>query len=212
MLLRLFSFIFFLSLSGVAMAIEEPKYDVIEKSEAFELRAYKPMIVAEAFVDGDLDEATSKGFKLIADYIFGNNKSATGASEKISMTTPVTMEPKPDDKSEKISMTAPVSMQESAGKWRMHFVMPSKYTLETLPTPNNAEVKLRQVESKKFAVVRFSGFAGEAKTAKKTEELLVWLQAKQIKPAGVPELARYNPPWTLPFLRRNEVMVEYQSN
>lgn len=188
------------------MAYEEPKYDVLEKSDAFELRAYKPMIVAEAFVEGDLDSASSKGFRLIADYIFGNNKSQNGPSEKISMTVPVTMEPK----SEKINMTAPVSMQENAGKWRVHFVMPSKYTLETLPTPNNADVKLRQVESKKFAVIRFSGFAGEEKTAKKTEELLAWLQSKQIKPAGAPELARYNAPWTLPFLRRNEVMVEYQ--
>jgi SOUL heme-binding protein len=197
-----------LSFSGIIMAYEEPKYDVIEKSDVFELRAYKPFIVAEAFVDGSLDEASNKGFRLIADYIFGNNKSQAGASEKISMTIPVTMEPK----SEKISMTAPVSMQESSGKWRMYFVMPSKYTLETLPAPNNAEVKLREVPAKKFAVVRFSGFAGEEKTAKKTEELLTWLEGKQIKPSGVPELARYNSPWTLPFLRRNEVMVEYQSN
>jgi hypothetical protein len=154
----------------------------------------------------DLDAASNKGFKLIADYIFGNNKARTGASEKISMTVPVTMEPK----SEKISMTAPVSMQETSGKWRMHFVMPSKYTLETLPKPNNAEVKLREVPAKKYAVIQFSGLAGEEKVAKKTEELFTWLQAKQIKPAGAPELARYNSPWTLPFLRRNEVMVEYQ--
>jgi SOUL heme-binding protein len=210
MLLRVFSFIFLLSFSGVIMAYEEPRYDVLEKSDAFELRAYKPMIVAEAFVDGNLDEASNKGFRLIADYIFGNNKSRAGVSEKISMTVPVTMEPKIESKSEKISMTAPVSMQEAAGKWRMHFVMPSKYTLETLPVPNNAEVKLREVPAKKFAVVRFSGFAGEQKVAKKTEELLAWLQTKQIEPAGVPELARYNAPWTLPFLRRNEVMVEYQ--
>lgn len=206
MLSRLVSLLFLLLFSGAIMAYEEPKYDVIEKSDAFELRAYKPVIVAEALVEGSMDEAGNKGFRLIADYIFGNNKSRAGGSEKISMTIPVTMEPK----SEKISMTAPVSMQESAGKWRMYFVMPSKYTLETLPTPNNAEVKLREVPAKKFAVVRFSGFAGEAKTAKKTEELLTWLQAKQIKPAGAPELARYNAPWTLPFLRRNEVMVEYR--
>ncbi len=205
MLLRAF-FIFLMLFSGVSMAYEEPKYEVIEKSDAFELRAYKPMIVAEAFVDGSMDEASNKGFKLMAGYIFGDNKSRAGGSEKISMTVPVTMEPK----SEKISMTAPVSMQDNAGKWRMYFVMPSKYTLDTLPTPNNAAVKLRQVESKKFAVLQFSGFAGESKVAKKTEELLAWLQIKQIKPAGAPELARYNAPWTLPFLRRNEVMVQYE--
>lgn len=188
------------------MAYEEPKYDVIEKSEPFELRAYKPMIIAEVLVDGSMDEAGNKGFKLIADYIFGNNKSRAGSSEKISMTVPVTMEPKP----EKISMTAPVSMQETAGKWRMYFVMPSKYTMETLPVPNNAEVKLREIPAKKVAVLRFSGLAGEAKTAKKTEELLAWLDTKKIQPSSVTELARYNAPWTLPFLRRNEVLVEYQ--
>jgi hypothetical protein len=210
MFLRLFTAIFMLLFSGAIMAYEEPKYDVIEKSDAFELRAYKPMIVAETLVDGSMEEAGSKGFRLIADYIFGNNKSRTGGSEKISMTIPVTMAPKFESKPEKISMTAPVSMQESAGKWRMYFVMPSKYTLETLPVPNKPEVILREVPEKKFAVLRFSGFAGEAKVAKKTEELLVWLQAKQIKPSGAPELARYNAPWTLPFLRRNEVMVEIQ--
>ncbi len=187
------------------MAYEEPKYDVIEKSDAFELRAYKPMIVAEALVDGNMDEAGNKGFKLIAGYIFGNNKSRTGNSEKISMTIPVTMEPK----SEKISMTAPVNMQKNADKWRMYFVMPSKYTLETLPVPNSAEVTLREVPAKKFAVIRYSGFNTEANTARKTEELLAWLESKQIKPYGTPELARYNAPWMLPFLRRNEVMVEY---
>lgn len=188
-----------------AMATEEPKYTVTEKSNDFELRTYDPMIVAETLVEGNLDKASNSGFKIIADYIFGNNTSRNGASEKISMTAPVTMEPK----SEKISMTVPVSMQEAAGKWRMHFVMPSQYTLETLPVPNNKAVVLRELPAKKFGVVRFSGLAGEAKTAKKTEELLAWLATKKIIPVGTPELARYNPPWTLPFLRRNEVMVEY---
>ncbi len=188
-----------------AMATEEPKYTVIEKTDDFELRAYSPMIIAETFVTGSLEKASGDGFRLIADYIFGNNKSRTGSSEKISMTTPVTMKPK----SEKISMTAPVSMQEAEGKWRMHFVMPSKYTLDTLPEPNNKAVNLRELPAKRFAVVRFSGLAGEAKTAQKTKELLAWMSSKNIEPIGTPELARYNPPWTLPFLRRNEVMVEY---
>jgi hypothetical protein len=206
LILRLLILFVLLLSTEVAMAYEEPKYNLIEKSDVFELRAYKPIIIAEAFVNGDMEEASSKGFKLIADYIFGNNKSRTGASEKISMTIPVSLEPK----SEKISMSVPVTMQESAGKWRMYFVMPSKYTLETLPVPNNIEVQLREVPAKKFAVVRFSGMAGEEKTAKNTKELLAWLQSKQIKPSGAPELARYNSPFTLPFLRRNEVMVEYQ--
>lgn len=197
----------------VAMAIEEPKYSVVEKSGSFELRAYAPMVVAETLVDGDLDEASSAGFRRIADYIFGNNTARAGGSEKINMTAPVNMAPK----SEKISMTAPVGMQaktENAGldntnQWRMYFVMPSQYTLETLPKPNNPAVTLRAIPTSRMAVLRFSGLAGEEKTAKKTAELLAWLKSKQITPIGEPELARYNPPWTLPFLRRNEVMLAY---
>ena len=188
------------------MAIEEPKYTVIEKSEAYELRAYSPKVVAETLVSGSMDKASSAGFRLIADYIFGNNTSRTGGNEKISMTAPVTMEPK----SEKISMTAPVSMEQAGGQWRVHFVMPGQYTLETLPRPNNPAVTLREVPASNYAVIRFSGLAGEDKVANKTADLMTWLDSKGITPIGKPELARYNPPWTLPFLRRNEVMVAYE--
>ena len=180
--------------SQAAMAIEEPKFDVIEKADAFELRAYKPLIVAKVLVDGDMKQASSKGFKLIADYIFGNNKSKVGNKKGAS---------------EKISMTAPVTMQKDASKWRVHFVMPSQYRLETLPTPNNPQVSLREVAAKKFAVVRFSGLVSEEKMAAKIADLQAWMQTKQLTPIGTPELARYNPPWTLPFLRRNEILIEY---
>ncbi|MEQ1767329.1 MAG: heme-binding protein [Methylotenera sp.] len=176
--------------ANVAMAIEEPKFTILEKSGAFELRAYAPRVVAETLVDGSLDDASGAGFRRIADYIFGNNTSHKGGSEKI-------------------SMTAPVTMQQSAGQWRMYFVMPSQYSLSTLPTPNNGAVTLRELPESRAAVLRFSGLAGEEKTAKKTAELLAWLKSKNITPIGTPELARYNPPWTLPFLRRNEVMVAY---
>lgn len=205
----LFGFIILL-FANLAMATEEPKFTVVEKSGAFELRAYAPRVVAETLVDGSLDDASSAGFKLIAGYIFGDNTSRTGSSEKISMTAPVTMAPKAGKTaSEKISMTAPVTMQQSAGQWRMYFVMPSQYTLSTLPVPNNAAVTLREIPESRVAVLRFSGLAGEEKTANKTAELLAWLKSKNITPIGTPELARYNPPWTLPFLRRNEVMVTY---
>jgi len=202
---RLYLATLFLLFSGFAMAIEEPKYTVIEKSGAFELRAYDPKIVAETLVSGSLDKASRNGFKAIADYIFGNNSSRTGGNEKISMTAPVTMKPK----SEKISMTTPVSMEQTGGQWRVHFVMPSQYTFDTLPKPNNPAVTLREVPTSNYAVIRFSGFAGEDKTITKTAELIEWLDSKGITAVGKPELARYNPPWTLPFLRRNEVMVAY---
>lgn len=205
MITRLFVGVFVLLVAGSAMAIEEPKYTVIEKAGAFELRAYSSKIVAETRVSGSMDKASSAGFRLIADYIFGNNTSRTGGSEKISMTAPVTMEPK----SEKISMTAPVSMEQTGEQWRVYFVMPGQYTLDTLPKPNNPAVTLREVPQSNYAVIRFSGLAGEDKVAAKTTELMAWLDSKGISPVGKPELARYNPPWTLPFLRRNEVMVEY---
>ncbi len=188
------------------MAIEEPKFELLEQTESFELRQYYPLIVAEVLVEGDLDEASSKGFRLIADYIFGNNRANTGANAKIAMTAPVMVEPMDN----KIAMTTPVTLLPKSGKWQVRFVMPSQYTLSTLPVPNNTQVKLREVPGRKVAVITFSGLASETKTAKKTEELLSWMVSKHLKPVGVPELARYNPPWTLPFLRRNEVMVEYE--
>ena len=187
------------------MAIEIPEYTVIEQNDKFELRHYQPQLIAETVVSGSLDEASSAGFKIIADYIFGNNTAQGGEAEKISMTAPVTMEAQ----SENIDMTAPVSIEQDQGKWRMHFVMPSSYRLDSLPTPNNNAVTIREIPAKNKAVIRFSGFAGEQKTAKKTAELLTWLSEKNITPIGTPQLARYNPPWTLPFFRRNEVMVDY---
>ncbi len=191
--------------SGLAMAIEEPKYEVLEKDGDFELREYAPMIVAEAVVDGDIDDAGSAGFKLIAGYIFGDNTAQQGGSEKIEMTAPVTMEPK----SEKISMTVPVTMEENGDRWKMHFVMPSQYTMDTLPIPNNKNVTLREIPSRKFAVIRFSGFTGESKVAKKEKALQEWMATNNLVPQGEFALARYNRPWSLPFLRRNEVMVHF---
>ena len=195
-----------LLVTGAAMATEEPAYTVLEQSGSFELRRYDPMIVAETLVSGPMDDASGSGFRLIADYIFGNNTVRNGGAGKISMTAPVTMAAQ----SEEISMTAPVSMERSAGKWRVHFVMPSKYTLDTLPRPNNPAVTLREVPATNYAVIRFSGLAGENKVAAKTAKLKVWLEGRGIEPLGNPELARYNPPWTLPFLRRNEVMIPYR--
>jgi len=209
----LIAFFTLLFLIGTAMATEEPKYNVIKKSAPFELRAYAPKIIAETAVSGDLDAASSAGFKLIADYIFGNNTAPAGGNEKISMTAPVTMESVPNQ-SKKISMTAPVSMAQAGGQgefnqWRMHFVMPSEYTMDTLPKPNNPAVTLREIPKSHYAVYRFSWFASEEKVAQKTKELLAWMKSNNITPTGKAELARYNPPWTLPFLRRNEIMIAY---
>ncbi len=202
--LILFSTFSFISPMNV-MAAEEPKYELIEKSGEFELRQYQPMLIAEVLVDGDMDQASGKGFRLIADYIFGNNITETGSSKKIKMTAPVTIEPR----SEEISMTIPVSLKNISGRWQVSFVMPSKYTLDTIPLPNNKQIMLRKVPSRKVAVLEFSGFANEKNTANRTQELLKWMDKNNLISTGSIELSRYDPPWTLPFLRRNEIIVEY---
>jgi len=193
----------------VAMAIEEPKYNLIEKSGKLELRAYEPMIIAEVSVDGSMDSASGRGFRLIADYIFGNNTANDGDYEKISMTAPVTMEVQPKE-SEKIAMTTPVTMAQEGEQWRMHFVMPAEYTMQTLPKPNNPQVNVREIPEQNYAAIRFSGFSGAAKVDRKTKELLAWMTEKGLEPIGTPELARYNPPITPPFFRRNEVLIQYR--
>ncbi|WP_201615771.1 SOUL family heme-binding protein [Psychrobacter immobilis] len=203
-----------LLISGAAMATEEPTYTVLTKTKSFELRHYDAQLVAQTWVMGDQDAASRAGFKILADYIFGNNTAPTGGSRKISMTAPVTMQPnnkKSDGDSQKIAMTAPVSMQQADGKWRVQFTMPSQYTLQTLPKPNNPNIEIKKVPAQTYGVIKFSGLAGSKKVAEKTDELQTWMQSQNLKVTGVPELARYNPPWTLPFMRRNEVMIAYQT-
>jgi hypothetical protein len=207
------------------MAIEEPAFEVVVKDENREIRRYTPVIVAETVVEGDLDAASSSGFRLIADYIFGNNQSvqanAAQPSEKIAMTAPVSVEAVAVP--QKIAMTAPVSVEpqgdsqnfqdsqsgmKDATAWRVQFTMPGSYTLASLPKPLNPAVTLREVPGKHYAVLVFSGFAGAEKAQQKTDELRAWLQARNLHALATPQLARYNPPWTLPFLRRNEILIE----
>ncbi len=202
-----------LLISGVAMAVEEPNYTILSQDNDFELRRYDNQLVAQTWVTGDQNTASRDGFKILADYIFGNNRTPNGDSSKISMTAPVTMQLKTNrgnDESKKIAMTAPVSMQQYNGKWRVQFTMPSQYTIQTLPKPNNPNIEIKEVPRQTYGVIKFSGLAGSEKVAKKTEELQSWMQSQSLNIIGTPELARYNPPWTLPFMRRNEVMIAYQ--
>jgi hypothetical protein len=197
------------------MAIEEPTFEVVRKDGAMEIRKYAPFIVAQTWVQGDMDEASGRGFRLIADYIFGNNVAVgERTAAKIAMTAPVTMAP--EAASQKIAMTAPVTMAPQAAasapgtaqRWRVHFVMPRQYTLATLPKPNNPEVQLEEVPTKWFAVLRYSGLNTNARVQQRNEEALAWVQAQKLTPLGAPQLARYDPPWTLPPFRRNEILVE----
>jgi DNA gyrase inhibitor GyrI len=179
--------------------VEQPKYEIVETSGNIEIRDYAPMIVAEVDVTGGRRDAIGKGFRIIADYIFGNNTTA----QKLPMTAAVTQQD-----SEKIAMTAPVTQQGDGNTWRVRFIMPSSYTMETLPKPDNPAVELKEIGAKRYAVIRFSGMAGEDSLKRYTEELNAFISAKNLTPLSAPTYAFYNPPWTLPFLRRNEVMVE----
>jgi hypothetical protein len=179
--------------------VEHPKYKVSDRSGDIEIRDYAPMIVAEAEVKCERREAIRKGFRIIADYIFGNNTAA----QKVPMTAPVTQQG-----SEKIAMTAPVTRQGGGDTWRVRFIMPSRYTMETLPKPNNPAIELKEIPERRFVVIRFSGMAGEESLERHNKELDDFLSAKGLIPLSRPTYAFYNPPWTLPFLRRNEVLIE----
>ena len=192
-----------LTFTGVVMATEEPQFSVLEKTPPFELRSYAPMILAEVKVEGDLEEASGQGFRLIAAYIFGQNQ----VSEKIAMTTPVAIEGQAP-KSAKIAMTTPVSIESNAGQWIVSFVMPAEYTMESLPKPLNSKVQLRQIPAVKRAVISFTGLYNANKVAERTMELEEWMRTKNLPAASAPKFARYNPPWTLPFMRRNEIMID----
>jgi hypothetical protein len=197
-----------------AMAYEEPKNTVIETIGAIEIREYAPVIVAEVEVEGDRSAAASKGFRALAGYIFGGNKS----TQKIAMTAPVTQEPQPVP-NEKIAMTAPVTQNPVASpttgadgvqRWRVTFTMPSKYTMETLPKPDNSAVKLSIQPGEKRATIRFSGFSTVDNLDKHRVLLESFIAERRLQTKGVYTVAFYDDPFTLPWNRRNEWWVAIQ--
>jgi hypothetical protein len=183
---------------NAAMAeTEQPKFTVLAQDKDFELRSYAPMIVAEVSVGGTRDEAVNAGFRILAGYIFGGNEPQA----KIAMTAPVTQQ-----KGEAIAMTAPVTQQARGGDWLVRFTMPASFTMATLPKPTDARIRLVAVPGRKVAALRFSGFRTDEALAAQADRLATILSARGLKPAGPPTFAYYDPPWTLPFLRRNEVL------
>jgi hypothetical protein len=195
-------FIFWLTgYSGhdVAMALEEAKYTVLEKEEVFELRQYEPRIVAETFVEGDFSKVGNVAFRRLYDYISGNNLKR----EEIAMTAPVTQEVN----SEKIAMTAPVGQEQANGKWRITFVMPTQYSMETLPKPLDSEVILREEPGRLMAAIRYSGSWSQERYIEREVRLRDWIEAQGLQQIGEPVFARYNSPFMPWLLRRNEVLI-----
>ena len=193
----------FILISNSIMATDEPDFNLILKEDKFEIREYASKIIAQVEVFGDFDDASSKGFKILADYIFGNNTSTDGNS-RIEMTAPVEMEPLP----QKINMTKPVLTEGSDNNWIVSFIMPNEFTLATLPKPNNKSIKILSLPKEKYAVIVFSGLVRESSYLEKERSLNQFIKEKELKASGEIKIARYNPPWTLPFFRRNELMIK----
>jgi effector-binding domain-containing protein len=176
----------------------EPSFEVINQEGSIETRIYPPIIIAEVSVNGERYAAINAGFKKLANYIFGNNTS----QKKIAMTAPVIQ------KNEKIAMTAPVMMQAENNHWVVQFVMPADASLSNLPTPNNTDVHLKEIPQKKYIVIQFSGRNSEENIDEHLKMLHAYVKKNNIMTQGEPLMAFYNPPWILPFLRRNEIMLE----
>jgi hypothetical protein len=197
-----FLFLLVAAAAEVAMATEEPKHRVLESREGWEVRLYAPVVVAETAVDGEFGPGGNEGFRRIAGYIFGGNDGG----RKVAMTAPVAQERRPPEGT-RIAMTAPVAQERSGEGWTVAFVMPSEQTLATLPRPNDPRVTLREVPARRVAVVAFSGTWGVGRFDEAARDLLAKVAAAGFVPSGPPVYARYDPPWTPWFLRRNEVLV-----
>ena len=184
--------------SSTAMAIEEPSFKVLEKDGSFELREYAPQVVAETRVEAAFEDAGSIAFQRLFRYIRGNNV----AQQKIAMTAPVTQ-----SRGEKIAMTAPVSQVADGRAFLVAFTLPATYTLATAPRPLDPTVRIRAVPAQLVACWRYSG-RWTASNYRDNEVLLrERVKARGLIAQGEPVLARYNPPFTPWFMRRNEVLI-----
>ena len=186
------------------MGIEQPKFNILKKEGDFELRQMESYAVAETEVRATFKEAGNGAFWKLFRYIQGQNQG----QKEISMTAPVGM--RSQGSSEKIAMTAPVSQTLSEKGYIVSFALPSNYTAETAPKPNDPTIGLRQVPARKVAVITYSGSWSESRYEEKKNALVQWIIAQGLKPKGEPILARYNLPFTLWFLRHNEVQLEVE--
>ncbi|HEY3451434.1 MAG TPA: heme-binding protein [Myxococcales bacterium] len=184
-----------------AMATEQPKYQVVAKYDAFEVREYAPYLVAETEVEGNRQDAGNAGFRRLAGYIFGKNSG----SQEIAMTAPVAQ----SKAGTKIAMTAPVSEAPAGeGKFVIQFMMPSQYRLEDLPKPLDESIRFRQIPARRVAAIRYSGTWSESRYQEQLEKLRSAMVKEGLEAAGEPVWARYDPPFKPWFLRTNEILID----
>lgn len=196
--------VFLLALfSGTLMSqVEMPLYQVNDKESSFEIRQYPPLKVAEVTLTGERKSAISDGFKILGSYLFGNNNT----SQRIAMTAPVIQQ-----NSEELKDAEPVLQTKENDQWKIRFLIPKKYTLEDLPKPIDSRITILELPAQTYATVRFSGLSTQANLSKNLALLKEFMKAKALKAQSSPIYAYYNPPWTLPFLRRNEIWIAIQS-
>jgi hypothetical protein len=178
---------------------EQPQFELVERVGNIEIRRYRPMLVAEVSVDGEREKAINQGFRILAGYIFGGNQG----KQSIAMTSPVTQEIVP----EKIAMTSPVTQTADSvdgQRWTVAFMMPSKYSMESLPKPNNDRIRFRMSEPQLRAAIRFDGISSASNLGKHREALLAFAAERKLLTQGEPIVAFYDDPFTLPWNRRNE--------
>ncbi len=188
--------------SSAAMAIEEPGFRVLDKDGAFELREYAPHLVAETRVEASFTDAGNAAFQRLFRYISGDNV----AQQKIAMTAPVTQS-RDAARGEKIAMTAPVTQVAAGNAWTVAFVVPAKYSLDTVPQPRDPRVEIRAVPAQLVASWRYSGRWTEGNYREAEARLREQIAKRGLEASGEPILARYNPPFMPSFMRRNEVLI-----
>ena len=201
---NILAFTLFITAFG-AQALEEPDYEVVAEYERIEYRKYAPYLVAETLMPKDQgrNKAMNAGFRRLFNYITGDNVSAT----KIEMTAPVEQQVV----SQKIDMTAPVQQQTTAEGWTVAFVVPKSFDIENVPQPTNEQVYIREVPEQLRAVLKFSGRWSKRNVDRHRAELTEALETTNVSTIGEPMVAFYNSPFSLPFMRRNEVMVVVES-
>ncbi|KAL3690566.1 hypothetical protein R1sor_016875 [Riccia sorocarpa] len=193
--------------------LETIPYRVISKKQGYQIREVESYLIAETDMPGTTGfdfMSSGQAFNTLADYIFGKNKGR----ETMEMTTPVITR-RNEPKSQKMEMTTPVFTQKasSTGSWRMSFLLPSKFDEENIPIPENSSVKIRRVPSKLVAVTAFPGYVTDDLVKRKERELRQALQRDgqvRVKDSIQPDIAQYNPPFTPPFMRRNELSLEVE--
>lgn len=181
-------------------SVEEASYRVLNKEGNYELREYAPYVVAETRVEAEFKEAGNIAFRRLFGYISGDNES----TQKVAMTAPVVAEP---GKGEELEMTAPVMGEPVGGSWQYRFVLPASYSMQTAPIPLNDNVQLVAVPGETVAALRFSGLVSQEDVEERSEQLSAWMLSNNLQAASGPRWAGYDPPWTIPFFRRNEVMI-----